>query len=142
MKYYRYMHDMHNNKEIKPEDMQTFCEELGEAIRETSLFGKSEAEIFGEIYTRTRTRIWYRIKYEDYIHRLFRCGMGSMERNMPKELKGIVKYIFERTLSKNVSEDSDLNMKMHFAGMQFAIDEMNDVNKASERLNKELAKRN
>jgi len=123
---------------VTNQDVHDFCQNLRKAIEATSLDGKTEADIFGEIYTRLRTNMWYTMRDDSYIKKLFLTNMKTTARNMPDSIKAVVNYVMEQVLHDSLPSDPYEDMQLSIAAMSILTSKMSDAAGLSEALNKQL----
>lgn len=123
---------------ITSEDIQEFCAQLRNAIQETNLDGKTDREIVGEIYTRTRSKIWCRVREESYIRKLFVTNMKTISRNMPDKIQAIANYVISQVLKEEIPVDHWGDVQLSIASMDRLTKKMSDVAGLSESLGNQL----
>lgn len=124
--------------DITPQDVQEFCSQLRDAIESTNLDGKTDNEIFGEIYTRTRTNIWYTMRDDCYIKQLFLTNMKITVHNMPTKVQSIVNYVMNQVLRDELPKDDWGDAQLAVASMNRLTKQMTDAAGLSESLSNQL----
>lgn len=126
------------SKAVDSGDVKTFCTHLRRAIESVNLDGKTEDQIFGEIYTRTRSNVWSYIDSDSYLGHLFRTNMKVMSSNMPEHLRGLIQHIINKTLEGDIPHDTCNDLQITLASMNAVVSQMEDINKTSAGLGDQL----
>ena len=118
--------------DITSDEIVEFCRELKLAIEDTDFTGKVDREIFGQIYTKTRSRIWYRMSEDSALRSMFAKNLKYLSKNLSPKIKNIVDYVINSALEELIPEGELDNVQLTIASMTQVVAEMEVINRISE----------
>ncbi len=113
---------------------------VADAVNKTNFQNKSANQIFGEIYTRVRSEVFWKDTYphndKSSIFRL-RLKKLSCQSEKVKALNDLIKKLY---LEKLNNEPNTINMELGVVAMECCLSELKDINNQSEVVSATLNK--